>query len=369
MAEQYEPRRWCRGRSASSSRSGRTRPPACRPTRRATPAEAIVDADGHGTVDARPQEPARLHHRVSWTGGSTRSRTSAWSAAPKAAAIIDADNAQGMSAAAFGMRKAIELAKEYSLGSAFVREQQPLRPLRLLVQHGRSTEHGRVRRSPTPRPASRRSAARSGLIGNNPPSWAIPTRVVDPSNELPAAEYQPVFLDMALSVVAANRLDIYRRRGEPLPDGLGARQGRRADRPIPSRAARRHDHGGRRATRAPAWRSCMSMITSFLGGSPPDTDRLTRPHGGSASPGPPATGSRRTTWRSSRIWRRSRARPARPASASKPRRRGPASSGCTRPATSRTRRRGAPGERHPAGAVHPGRSGLGRRARRASNTT
>ena len=60
------------------------------------------------------------------------------------------------------------------------------------------------------------------------PSWAIPTRVVDPSVELHAAEYQPVFLDMALSVVAANRLDIYRRRGEPLayrhlPDGMGRR--------------------------------------------------------------------------------------------------------------------------------------------------
>ena len=32
-------------------------------------------------------------------------------------------------------------------------------------------------------------------------------------------EYEPVFIDMALSVVAGNRLDIYRRRNEPIPEG------------------------------------------------------------------------------------------------------------------------------------------------------
>ena len=49
---------------------------------------------------------------------------------------------------------------------------------------------------------------KESLVGNNPPSWALPTKVVDPSKILSAAEYDPVFLDMALSVVAANRYRI-----------------------------------------------------------------------------------------------------------------------------------------------------------------
>src|SRR5207249_6527295 len=57
------------------------------------------------------------------------------------------------------------------------------------------------------------------LVGNNPPSWAIPSRVVSPDEPLPPGETEPLFLDMALSVVAGNRLDIYRRRGELIPPG------------------------------------------------------------------------------------------------------------------------------------------------------
>jgi LDH2 family malate/lactate/ureidoglycolate dehydrogenase len=39
------------------------------------------------------------------------------------------------------------------------------------------------------------------------------------NGELPAAEADSLFIDIALSVVAGNRLDIYKRRGEPAPEG------------------------------------------------------------------------------------------------------------------------------------------------------
>src|SRR5205809_755186 len=43
---------------------------------------------------------------------------------------------------------------------------------------------------------------REPLVGNNPPAWAIPTRVVGPDEPLPPGETDPLFLDIALSVVA-----------------------------------------------------------------------------------------------------------------------------------------------------------------------
>jgi L-2-hydroxycarboxylate dehydrogenase (NAD+) len=60
---------------------------------------------------------------------------------------------------------------------------------------------------------------KQAIVGNNPPSWAVPSKVSDPTKKGPASDYEPVFIDMALSVVAGNRLDIYRRRGEPIPEG------------------------------------------------------------------------------------------------------------------------------------------------------
>jgi LDH2 family malate/lactate/ureidoglycolate dehydrogenase len=42
---------------------------------------------------------------------------------------------------------------------------------------------------------------------------------VQPDSELLAPDAESMFLDIALSVVAGNRLDIYKRRGEPIPSG------------------------------------------------------------------------------------------------------------------------------------------------------
>jgi L-2-hydroxycarboxylate dehydrogenase (NAD+) len=232
---------------------------------------AIVDADGHGTT---------THGLKNLRGYITEITSGRFNAkpnmrvvgGPKTAAIIDADNAQGHVAAAFGMRKAIELAKEYSMGSAFVRSSNH-------YGHSGYWASMAVRHNMVGFAITNASAGiapyggKVGLIGNNPPSWAIPTRVADPDNILPASEYQPVFLDMALSVVAANRLDIYRRRGENLPEGWALdKDGEPTNDPI-ARA------NGGSITAVAGYKGAgmavvMSMITSFLGGSPPDTDRL-----------------------------------------------------------------------------------------------
>jgi LDH2 family malate/lactate/ureidoglycolate dehydrogenase len=232
---------------------------------------AIVDADGHGTT---------THGLKNLRGYITEITSGRFNArpnirvvgGPKTAAIIDADNAQGHVAAAFGMRKAIELAKEFSVGSAFVRSSNH-------YGHSGYWSSMAVRQNMVGFAITNASAGiapfggKVGLIGNNPPSWAIPTRVVDPDKILPASEYQPVFLDMALSVVAANRLDIYRRRGEPLPEGWALDKDGE-----PTNDAVARSHGGS-ITAVAGYKGAgmavvMSMITSFLGGSPPDTDRL-----------------------------------------------------------------------------------------------
>lgn len=234
-------------------------------------AVAIVDADLHGTV---------THGLKNLRGYVTEVKAGRFNpkpnirvvGGPKAAAIIDADNAQGHVAAAFGMRKAIELAKECSVGSAFVRSSNH-------YGHSGYWSSMAVRHNMVGFAITNASAGiapfggKVGLIGNNPPSWAIPTRIVDPGKELPASEYQPVFLDMALSVVAANRLDIFRRRNEPLPEGWALdKDGEPTNDPI-ARA------NGGSITAVAGYKGAgmavvMSMITSFLGGSPPDTDRL-----------------------------------------------------------------------------------------------
>jgi L-2-hydroxycarboxylate dehydrogenase (NAD+) len=179
--------------------------------------EAIVDADGHGTSTHGLKN---LRGYISdLTSGRTNPRPNIRQiGGNKASIVLSADNAQGHVGAYAGMRKAIELAKEYSIGMAIVRDSN---------HYGHSgfwssmaVRHNMIGFAITNATAGIAPfGGKESLIGNNPPSWALPTRVVDPSKKLPAAEYQPVFLDMALSTVAANRLNIFHRRGEPLPDG------------------------------------------------------------------------------------------------------------------------------------------------------
>src|SRR3954469_24930285 len=84
-------------------------------------AEAIVDADGHGTtthglknlrmyVTNLKEGRANPKPNVRVVGGS------------KASAVISGDGCIGHVAAYYGVRKAIELAKEYGVGNVVVRD-------------------------------------------------------------------------------------------------------------------------------------------------------------------------------------------------------------------------------------------------------
>jgi len=180
-------------------------------------AEAIVDADGHGTtthglknlrmyVTSLKEGRANPKPNIQVVGGG------------KAAAVLAADRALGHVAAYAGVRKAIELAKEYGVGNVIVRDSNHYGhsgfwssvPVRHNMIGFAFTNAG---------PTMAAWGGKETIVGNNPPSWAIPSKVVDPEKKLPSGDYEPVFLDMALSVVAGNRLDIYRRRGEPIPAG------------------------------------------------------------------------------------------------------------------------------------------------------
>ena len=227
-------------------------------------AEAIVDADGHGTtthglknlrnyITALKEGRANPTPNIRQVGGKGNS------------AVFDADGSLGHVAAYHGVRKAIELAKEWGTGTVVVRNSNHYGhsgfwasvPVRHNMIGFAFTNAG---------PTMALYGGKEAIVGNNPPSWAIPTKVADPSKKLPASEYEPVFIDMALSVVAGNRLDIYRRRGEPIPEGWAFdKDGMPTTNP--------HDvrNGGTLAPmqgyKGAGLAVVLGMMTSFLGGS------------------------------------------------------------------------------------------------------
>jgi LDH2 family malate/lactate/ureidoglycolate dehydrogenase len=180
-------------------------------------AEALVDADLHGTVthglknlrnyiagllDGRINPRPNMHD----VGGA------------KAARIISADNGLGHVAGHVGMLRAIELAREYGVGNVFVRDSNHYGAsgywARLPLRHnmiGFSFTTATARVAPW--------GGKEAVVGNNPPAWAVPSHVVAENGPLPAEQAESMFIDIALSVVAGNRLDIYKRRGEPIPVG------------------------------------------------------------------------------------------------------------------------------------------------------
>jgi L-2-hydroxycarboxylate dehydrogenase (NAD+) len=194
-----------------------------------------------------------------------------------AARVLSADNALGHVAGHAGMEKAIALAKEYGIGTVFVRDSNHYGAsgywARLALRHnmiGFAFTSALATMAPW--------GAKEQLVGNNPPAWAIPTRVVSPDEPLPPGAADPLFLDMALSVVAGNRLDIYRRRGEPIPPGWALDQD---GEPTTDAAARLK--GGTFMPIAEYKGSglaiVLSAINSFLAGGPFDDQRKT-PDGG-----------------------------------------------------------------------------------------
>jgi LDH2 family malate/lactate/ureidoglycolate dehydrogenase len=179
-------------------------------------AEALVDADLHGTVthglkNLRGYVNGLLEGRINprpnmrEVGG------------PKAARIISADNGLGHVAGHVGMDRAIELAREYGVGTVMVRDSN---------HYGASGYWARLPLKynmigfafTTASPSVAPWGGKAPQVGNNPPAWAVPTQVIADAADLPSGTADSMFLDIALSVVAGNRLDIYRRRGEPIPN-------------------------------------------------------------------------------------------------------------------------------------------------------
>lgn len=185
-------------------------------------ADALVDADLHGTVTHGMKNLRRYVNQLLRGDINPRAQIREISGG-KAARVLDADNALGHVAGHAGMEKAIELAKEYGVGTCFVRGSNHYGAsgywARLALKHNMV---GFAFTSATAAIAP--WGGREPVVGNNPPSWAIPTHLVGDHENLSAGEADSLFLDIALSVVAGNRMDIYKRRGEQMPPGwaLGA---------------------------------------------------------------------------------------------------------------------------------------------------
>jgi L-2-hydroxycarboxylate dehydrogenase (NAD+) len=234
-------------------------------------AEALVDSDGHGTATHGLKNLRRYILEVTEGRANPRPDIRVIGGS-KAGLVMTGDNALGHVAAYAGVRKTIELAKEYGIGMVVMRDSN---------HYGHSgfwstlpVRHNMVGFAVTNATAGIAPwGGKEALIGNNPPSWAVPTKISDPNTLLPPDQYEPVFLDMALSVVAGNRLDIYRRRGEPIPPGWALDKDGN-----PTTSATARAEGGTLAPIAEYKGSglaiMLSMITSFLAGAPFDTERL-----------------------------------------------------------------------------------------------
>lgn len=239
-------------------------------------AEALVDADGHGTVTHGLKNLKQYVSAVQ--AGHINPRPTIRDVGGGAAArVIGADNALGHVAGWAGMETAIALARAYGVGTTFVRDSNHYGAsgfwARLALRHnmvGFAFTSALATVAPW--------GARERLVGNNPPAWAIPTRVVSPAAPLLPSEADSVCLDIALSVVAGNRLDIYRRRGEPIPVGWALdRDGEPTTDPAaPLRGGSFRPMGEYKGS---GMAIVLGMMSCFLAGAPFD-DQRRRPEGG-----------------------------------------------------------------------------------------
>lgn len=232
--------------------------------------EALVDADLHG-VATHGLKNLR-GYITNLKGGKINPDARVRDVGGGAAArVLSGDNGHGHVAAHAGMTRAIELAREFGCGTVFVRDSNHYGASAYWARM--ALRHNMVGFAFTNALATMAAwGGKAAIVGNNPPAWAIPTRVVAPDEEFLPGETDPVFLDMALSVVAGNRLDIYRRRGDPIPLGWALD---RDGQPTTEAAARAQ--GGTFAPIADYKGSgmaiVMSLITSFLAGGPFDDQR------------------------------------------------------------------------------------------------
>jgi LDH2 family malate/lactate/ureidoglycolate dehydrogenase len=171
-------------------------------------ATALVDADLHGVsthgiknlagyVRALRTGQAQANPAIRVTGGHGALRQ------------MSGGGGLGHVTAYHGMEQAIHLAREHGVGCVFMRESN---------HYGASGFWARLASDAGLAGFAVTNAGagiapwggKAPLVGNNPPAWAVPAG--DGPDDA-------IFLDMALSAVAGNRLDIYRRRGQPIPHG------------------------------------------------------------------------------------------------------------------------------------------------------
>src|SRR5207237_1128006 len=147
-------------------------------------AEALVDADLHGTVthglkNLRMYVSALLDGQI-----NPRPNMRDVGGAP-AGRIISADNGLGHVAGHVGMERAIGLASEFGVGTVFVRDSNHYGAsgywARLALRHNMI---GFAFTTASPRVAP--WGGRQGQVGNNPPAWALPSRLVSAGDALPA---------------------------------------------------------------------------------------------------------------------------------------------------------------------------------------
>jgi L-2-hydroxycarboxylate dehydrogenase (NAD+) len=239
-------------------------------------AEALVDSDLHGTV-THGLKNLRGYVEALIEGRSNAKANVQDVGGGLAARVLDGDNGLGHVVGHYGMDRAIELAKEYGVGEVFVRNSNHYGAsgywARLALRHnmiGFAFTNATASIAPW--------GGKAKLIGNNPPAWVVPTRVIQAGEMLSPGDLDPVFLDIALSVVAGNRLDIYQRRGAELPVGWALD----ADgNPTTSAAARAAggSYAPLGAYKGSGLATVLSMIASFLSGGQFDRARVDGQHG------------------------------------------------------------------------------------------
>lgn len=251
-------------------------------------AAAIVDADVHGVS---------THGLKNLRGYITAVREGRVNARPQprmvgggpAMKVMTGDHGLGHVVAYAGMDTAIAAAREYGVGMVFMRESSHYGAsgywARLALRHNMAgfavTNAG---------PSIAPWGGREPLLGNNPPAWAIPARVRPTADDRPrTSDGRPgtadevleddvvggpgdaVFLDMALSVAAGNKFDLYRKRGLPIPPGWALdRDG------LPTSDPQARAHGGSLVPVAEykgyGLTLVLSLMTSLLSGGPFDYD-------------------------------------------------------------------------------------------------
>jgi LDH2 family malate/lactate/ureidoglycolate dehydrogenase len=239
------------------------------PTDARKAAEAIVDADLHGTV-THGLKNLRNYVQNILDGKINPKPNMRDVGGGLSARVITADNGLGHVAGHVGMEKAIELAKQYGVGTVFVRDSNHYGAsgywARLPLRHN-MIGFSFTTASPSVAPWG----GKQGQVGNNPPAWAVPSRTTTDTN-LPASEADSLFIDIALSVVAGNRLDIFKRRGEPAPEGW-ALDGEGEPTTNPDIRAINGTYAPLGNYKGSGMAIALSAITSFLAGAAFDDQR------------------------------------------------------------------------------------------------